>query len=116
VYRYDPVGFMEELVHGAGGSAVSLIQPFMDNQVFLRTFLLSHRISTWLTCILKVEKKNSSFHTENVPRMTLEEAERCIHDAFISAAEREIHVGDSVHFKILTKDGIQEKYIMLRRD
>ena len=33
VYRYDPVGFMEELTQGSGGAAVALVQPFLDNQV-----------------------------------------------------------------------------------
>ncbi len=33
IYHYDPVGSMEELTHSAGGAAVCLIQPFLDNQV-----------------------------------------------------------------------------------
>ncbi len=33
-------------------------------------------------------------------RLTLDEAERTIHDAFISAAERHIHVGDAIHFQV----------------
>ena len=33
IYHYDPVGSMEELTHSAGGAAVCLVQPFLDNQV-----------------------------------------------------------------------------------
>lgn len=110
------MGFVEELIHGAGGSAVSLIQPLMDNQVF-KFYTLNYFANIFnFLCLFQVEKKNNSLASNPVPRMTLEEAERCIHDAFISAAEREIHVGDAIHFKILTKDGIQEKHILLRKD
>lgn len=33
VYHYDPVGHMEKLTFSAAGASVSLIQPFLDNQV-----------------------------------------------------------------------------------
>ena len=33
VYHYDPVGSMEELTWSSGGAGVSVIQPFLDNQV-----------------------------------------------------------------------------------
>lgn len=33
VYSYDPVGSYEREGYRAGGSAASLIQPFLDNQV-----------------------------------------------------------------------------------
>jgi 20S proteasome subunit beta 6 len=49
-------------------------------------------------------------------RMTAEEAENCIHDAFVSAAERHIQVGDAIHFKIVTKHGVEEKIVALRKD
>lgn len=34
VYSFDPVGSFEREGYRAGGSASSLIQPFLDNQVF----------------------------------------------------------------------------------
>jgi hypothetical protein len=34
----------------------------------------------------------------------------------VSAAERHIHVGDAIHFKIVTKQGIEEKTVALRKD
>ena len=62
----------------------------------------------------QVDKKNM----ENVDKkpLTLEEAERLVYDCFVSAAEREIHVGDGVCMRIITKNGIEEKLMPLRRD
>ena len=62
----------------------------------------------------QVDKKNMA----NVEKkyLTLEEAERLIYDCFVSAAEREIHVGDGICMRIITKDGIEEKFMALRRD
>ena len=93
LYSYDPVGHMEKNMYRAGGSAVSLLQPLLDNQVGLKN-------------MEGVEKKPIS----------LEKAMSIIHDVFISAAEREIHTGDGIHFNIITKDGIKEERLPLRRD
>jgi len=93
IYGYDPVGCIEELVHVAGGAGVTLMQSLLDNQV---------------------DKKNQA-NVEKRP-LTLEEAEKLIYDCFISAAEREIHVGDGVCMRIVTKNGIEEKTLPLRRD
>jgi 20S proteasome subunit beta 6 len=93
IFGYDPVGCVETLTHCAGGAGVTLMQPLLDNQV---------------------DKKNQH-NVDNTP-LTLDEAERLVHDCFISAAEREIHVGDAICMRIITKDGIQEKVMALRRD
>ena len=55
----------------AGGSAVSLLQPLLDNQVGLKN----------------MEKVDAT-------PISMEKAVNIIHDVFISAAEREIHTGD----------------------
>ena len=93
IYGYDPVGCVEELVQCSGGAGVTLMQSLLDNQV---------------------DKKNM----QNVDKkpLTLEEAEKLVYDCFVSAAEREIHVGDGVCMRIVTKDGIEEKVMALRRD
>ena len=39
-----------------------------------------------------------------------------IHDAFISATEREIATGDGCTIYTITKDGIEEESFSLRRD
>ena len=56
---------------------------------------------------------------ENVDKnrkMGLDEAVNLVHDLFISAAEREIHTGDRIAFKIITKNGIEDRTVALRRD
>jgi len=96
VYSYDPVGCVEKLKNSSGGAGVAIIQPLLDNQV---------------------EKLNMSLSEEEKKRpIKLEEAETLVHDAFIAAAERQIHVADAINFKIITKDGIHEKTVALRRD
>lgn len=47
---------------------------------------------------------------------TLETAITTVKDVFISAAERDIYTGDGVLISIITKDGIKEERIPLRRD
>merc|ERR1719190_285932 len=93
LYSYDPVGHAERNMYRAGGSSCSLLQPLLDNQVGLKNM-------------------------ENVDKtpISLEKAVSLIHDVFISAAEREIHTGDGIHFNIITKYGIEEKRLPLRRD
>merc|ERR1711884_925028 len=88
----DSVGNMERNMYRAGGSSVSLLQPLLDNQVGLKNMDL---------------EKNP---------ISLEKAISIIHDVFISAAEREIHTGDGIHINIITKDGIKEERLPLRRD
>ena len=39
-----------------------------------------------------------------------------VHDCFVAAAERQIHVADAINFRIITKAGIEEKEMPLRRD
>ena len=39
-----------------------------------------------------------------------------VHDCFVAAAERQIHVADAINFRIITKAGIEEKAMPLRRD
>jgi len=93
VYSYDPVGHSERCTYRAGGSAVSLLQPMLDNQVGLKNMEGPDRTP-----------------------MPLEKAMNIIHDVFISAAEREIHTGDGILFNIITKDGIKTDQVALRRD
>ena len=93
LYSYDPVGHMERNMYRAGGSSVSLLQPLLDNQVGLKN--------------MENMEKNP---------LSLEKAISIIHDVFISAAEREIHTGDGIQLNIITKDGIQEQRLPLRRD
>ena len=72
-------------------------------------FLGINQIST------QVGKKNM-VGVGDKKEMGLEEALKLVHDLFISAAEREIHTGDSIAFRIITKKGIEERSVPLRRD
>lgn len=93
MYSFDPVGSYERQMCRAGGSAASLIQPFLDNQV---------------------DKKNMS----NTPfsYLTKEEAIKLAKDAFTSAAERDIHTGDYLEIFVVTKEGITVQRSDLRKD
>lgn len=93
VYSYDPIGHTERSSYRAGGSAGSLLQPLLDNQIGKKNML--------------------NVDSESVP---LEKAIACLKDVFISAAERDIYTGDSILIKIITKDGIKEDTFELRKD
>jgi len=93
LWSYDPVGHAEKNMYRAGGSACTLLQPLLDNQVGLKN-------------MQGVERKP----------IPVETAMNIIHDVFVSAAEREIHTGDAIHFNIITKDGIRVETAPLRRD
>jgi 20S proteasome subunit beta 6 len=104
LYSYDPVGSYEREQCRAAGSAASLIMPFLDNQVNLKNqyipgsgegHLLARRIP------------------EPLPRSTVEQLVR---DAFTSAVERHIEVGDGLQMMVITKDGIEEIYTPLKKD
>ncbi|KAJ1523682.1 hypothetical protein ONE63_001522 [Megalurothrips usitatus] len=93
VYHYDPVGHYERNYYYAGGASSALLQPFLDNQVGLKNM-------------------------ENVTKeiISLEKAVAVVKDAFISAAEREIHTGDAIMINIIDKNGIREEKFALRKD
>lgn len=93
VFSYDPVGSFERESYRAGGSASALIQPFLDSQI---------------------GRKNQN-SPSTIP-VTIEEAIRVAKDAFSSAAERDIHTGDSVEIWIITKEGCRKEAFPLRRD
>lgn len=104
LYSYDPVGSYEREQCRAAGAAASLIMPFLDNQVNFKNqyepgtgegHALEQRVAVPL------------------PRKDVEELVR---DAFTSAVERHIEVGDGLQMMIVTKDGIEEIFSPLKRD
>lgn len=52
---------------------------------------------------------------QQVP-LTQEKAIQLVKDVFISAAERDVYTGDALHICIITKEGIKEQTIPLRKD
>ena len=104
LYSYDPVGSYEREQCRAAGAAASLIMPFLDNQV---NFKNQHIPESGTGHELKARE------TVPLPRKDVEELVR---DAFTSAVERHIEVGDGLQMMIVTKDGIEEKYFDLKKD
>ena len=104
LYSYDPVGSYEREQSRAGGAAASLITPFLDNQVNFKNQYVpgsgeGHALE---------ERKPFP-----LPR---KEVEGLVKDAFTSAVERHIEVGDALQMLIVTKDGIEEVFSPLKRD
>lgn len=104
LYSYDPVGSYEREQCRAAGAASSLIMPFLDNQV---------------------NKKNQYVPGSGeghalqavVPEpMARGDVEQVVRDAFSSAVERHIEVGDGLQIMVITKDGIEETLLPLKRD
>jgi len=86
VYSFDPVGSYEREACRAAGAAQSLVQPFLDNQVYF--------------------KNQTAVHGESFPsHLPLTSVLKLIVDAFTSATERHIEVGDGL-----------EIYVALGRD
>lgn len=104
LYSYDPVGSYEREQCRAAGAAASLIMPFLDNQVNFKNQY--------------VPGSGSAHDLEPRPRQDLpqETVVKIVKDAFTSATERHIEVGDGLQMFIVTKDGIQETYTPLKRD
>lgn len=93
VYSFDPVGSYEREQCRAGGAAASLIMPFLDNQVNFKN---------------QVNKE--------LRFLSLEEVIQLVRDAFTSATERHIEVGDGLEILIITKEGVRKEYYPLKRD
>ncbi|KAF1355460.1 proteasome subunit beta type-1 precursor [Delphinella strobiligena] len=104
LYSYDPVGSYEREQCRAAGAASSLIMPFLDNQVNNKNqYIPGSGVGHAL------EAKPAT----PLPRKDVEEL---VKDAFTSAVERHIEVGDGLQTMIITKDGIQETYVDLKKD
>ncbi len=104
LYSYDPVGSYEREQCRAAGAAASLIMPFLDNQVNLKNQYVPGSGRG-----LELQAKEA----KALPRQAVEQLVR---DAFTSATERHIEVGDGLQMLIVTKEGIEEIYHPLKRD
>lgn len=104
LYSYDPVGSYEREQCRAAGAAASLIMPFLDNQVNYKNQYIP----------------DSGVGHELQPRgfeaLSEEHVVGLVKDAFTSATERHIEVGDGLQMLIIKKDGIHESYTPLKRD
>ncbi|XP_001499422.1 proteasome subunit beta type-1 [Equus asinus] len=93
VYSFDPVGSYQRDSFKAGGSASAMLQPLLDNQVGFKNMQ----------------------NVEHVP-LSLDRAMGLVKDVFISAAERDVYTGDALRICIVTKEGIREETVPLRKD
>lgn len=104
LYSYDPVGSYEREMSRAAGAASSLITPVLDNQVNLKNHYIpgsgeGHKLQP------------------AVPEpLSLSHATDLVEDAFTSAVERHIEVGDRLQMMVITKDGIRQTFEDLKRD
>lgn len=101
VYSFDPVGSYEREQCRAGGAAADLIMPFLDNQVNFKN---------------QYEPDSAGARAKPVKFLTQEEVIQLVRDAFNSATERHIHVGDGLEILVVTKDGVQTHYFELKKD
>lgn len=104
LYSYDPVGSYEREYCRAAGAAASLIMPFLDNQVNLKNQYEPGSGEG----LEKVQKMAEPLNRETV--------EALVRDAFTSAVERHIEVGDGLQMMVITKDGIEELFNPLKED
>lgn len=104
LYSYDPVGSYEREQCRAAGAAASLIMPFLDNQV---NFKNQYEVGTG---------EGHAREQRKVVPLPRTHVEQLVRDAFTSAVERHIEVGDGLQMMIITKDGVEEIYHPLKKD
>lgn len=98
IYSFDPVGSYEREQCRAGGSASSLIMPFLDNAVNFKN-----------------QYVDGQYPRPRHP-LDVDQVIKLVKDAFTSATERQIEVGDELEYFIITKDGIAVHRFPLKKD
>ena len=78
--------------------------PFLDNQVNLRN-QYDPASGDGLTKVMRVPEPHSR-----------ETVEQLVRDAFTSAVERHIEVGDGLQMMVITGEGIEETFSPLKKD
>ncbi|KAF8477968.1 nucleophile aminohydrolase [Russula ochroleuca] len=86
VYSFDPVGSYEREACRAAGAAQSLLQPFLDNQIYFKNQTAARGYS----------------HPAHLP---LPDVLSIVIDSFTSATERHIEVGDGLEMYIVMAKG-----------
>ncbi|MCJ1389746.1 Proteasome subunit beta type-6 [Xylographa bjoerkii] len=104
LYSYDPVGSYEREQCRAAGAAASLIMPFLDNQVNFKNQYVPG------------SGEGLNLKEREATAKSRKEVEQLVRDAFTSAVERHIEVGDGLQMMVITKDGIEEVFDPLKRD
>eukprot|EP00188_Purpureofilum_apyrenoidigerum_P000515 Plantae.Rhodophyta-Purpureofilum_apyrenoidigerum.ctg12265.p1 GENE.Plantae.Rhodophyta-Purpureofilum_apyrenoidigerum.ctg12265~~Plantae.Rhodophyta-Purpureofilum_apyrenoidigerum.ctg12265.p1 ORF type:complete len:238 (-),score=47.12 Plantae.Rhodophyta-Purpureofilum_apyrenoidigerum.ctg12265:110-823(-) len=95
VMGYDAIGSFEKRKVVCNGAGTSMLQPIFDNQV---------------------EYAQSWDDSEEKPKLSLGDAVNLMKDAFTSACEREITVGDTLEIYVITKSGTTMEEFELKKD
>ncbi|KPI46077.1 Proteasome subunit beta type-6 [Cyphellophora attinorum] len=104
LYSYDPVGSYEREQCRAAGAASSLIMPFLDNQV------------NYKNQYDPTSGEGHNLQPRGFEALSQDHVVALVKDAFTSATERHIEVGDGLQMMIIKKDGIHETFTPLKRD
>ena len=104
LYSYDPVGSYEREQCRAAGAAASLIMPFLDNQVNFKNQYMPG------------SGEGHDLQQRPIEPLSRDRVVGLVKDAFTSATERHIEVGDGLQMLVITKSGIEEIYTPLKRD
>lgn len=116
LYSYDPVGSYEREHARAAGAAASLIMPFLDNQVNFKNQYLPSSDTDPADTHLSAAQRIEAQKPRPVHDLDQTTVEQLVKDAFTSATERHIEVGDGLQMVTITKDGVTETYTPLKRD
>lgn len=104
LFSYDPVGSYEREQCRAAGAAASLIMPFLDNQVNFKNQYVPG------------SGTGHDLQPKEAKPLPMKDVEELVMDAFSSAVERHIEVGDGLQVMIITKDGVEQKFVPLKLD
>ncbi|KAH8589463.1 putative proteasome component Prs3 [Bisporella sp. PMI_857] len=104
VFSYDPAGCYERSACRVAGAAANLIMPFLDSQVELN----NQYIPSTLAGAELQERPREVFSKDTVIDF--------VKDAFNNATERHIEVGDGLQMLLVSKDGIKETIVPLKKD
>ena len=104
LYSYDPVGSYEREQCRAAGAAASLIMPFLDNQVNFKNQYVPE------------SGEGHALKPREVTDLSRDTVVALVKDAFTSATERHIEVGDGLQMLVITKEGVEELFTPLKRD
>jgi 20S proteasome subunit beta 6 len=97
VYTYDAVGSFERVGYAAQGAGQKLIIPLLDN-------------------VVGGKNRADLGAGAAPPPLTRESAVATLKLAFVTAGEREIHVGDAADIWVVTADGIAHERFALKLD
>ena len=105
LYSYDPAGSYKRDQYAAAGAAASLLMPFLDNQL---AFNNEYVPSRGARAVDLESRPKELFSKEAVVEL--------VRNAFDNATERHFDVGDGLQIFLLTKEGIQEIFMPLKKD